>query len=198
MNAALNAVPDDERERQICIKLAVLAALPLPTLGDRYAVNKEEVLLYQSDKLTVVASSLGPGKVTGPITHFGSYEETCGSDSFAGLFVEFLEELCDKDTGVRFQIPVYAKITQNDKQLLSPCTGASTSRSVCDDEPPSAMEVDEAPAAETIEQLIAAGIDSVVDHEWASFPGTSLPEEATPHTDVTARPRRDFPDVIRL
>ena len=60
------------------------------------------------------------------------------------------------------------------------------------------MEVDEAPAAETIEQLIAAGIDTVVDHEWASSPGTSLPEEATPHTDVTARPRREFPDVIRL
>ena len=84
----LDDVPADERERLICIKLAVLAALPLPNLGDRYAVNKEEVLLYQSDKLTVVATSLGPGKVTGPMTHCGSYEETCGSDFFAGLFVE--------------------------------------------------------------------------------------------------------------
>ena len=78
-NAAQNDVPDEERERQICIKLAMLASLPLPTLGDRYAAKEEEILLYQSDKLNIVAASLEPGKITGPITHYGSYEETCGS-----------------------------------------------------------------------------------------------------------------------
>ena len=130
MNAAQNAVPDDERERLICIKLAVLAGLPLPNLGDRYAVNEEEILLYQSDKLNIVAASLGPGKATGPITHYGSYEEVSGWDSSAGLFVEYLGELYDKDTGVRFQIPVYVKITQDDKQLLLPCTGTNIPRSV--------------------------------------------------------------------
>ena len=60
------------------------------------------------------------------------------------------------------------------------------------------MDVSDAPVAETIEQLVAAGINTVVEHEWASSPGTPLPEEATPHTDVTGCTRREFPDVIRL
>ena len=128
--------------------------------------------------------------ILGPITHYGSYEETCGSDFSAGLFVEFLAEVVDEDTGAPYEIPVYAKVTRNGEQLCSLSTGAS--RSVWDDEPPIAMEVSDAPVAETIQQLVAAGIDFVVDHEWASSPGVSLPEEATPHTDVTARPRSVF------
>ena len=56
LNAAPSSAPDDEeRERQICIKLAMLASLPLPTLGDRYAA-KDEVLLYQSDNFVIVAA----------------------------------------------------------------------------------------------------------------------------------------------
>ncbi len=94
-------------------------------------------MLYQSDKLITVAFSLGPGKTTGPITHYGSYEETCGSEFSTGLFIEFLGEVVDKETGVSRQIPVYAKVTQNEKQLCSLSTGAS--RSVWDDEPPNAM-----------------------------------------------------------
>ena len=82
------------------------------------------------------------------------------------------------------------EIQQRRAQERRGSTGAS--RSVWDDEPPTAMEVSDAPVAETIQQLVAAGIDSVVDHEWASSPGASLPEEATPHTDVTARPRSVF------
>ena len=110
---ALEDVSDDERERLICIKLAVLAGLPFPKVGDQYVVNSQDVMLYQSDKLTTVAYSLGHGKTTGPITHYGSYEETCGSEFSTALFIEFLGEVVDKETGVSRQIPVYAKVTQN-------------------------------------------------------------------------------------
>ena len=52
---------------------------------------------------------------------------------FTGLFIEFLGEVFDKDAGVSFQIPVYAKVTQNDKQLLSLSSDTNTSRSVWDE-----------------------------------------------------------------
>ena len=54
------------------------------------------------------------------------------------------------------------------------------------------------PVSELIGQLAAAGIDPSPSHEWASRPGSSLQTGETPHTEATARPRREFPDVGRL
>ena len=74
-------------------------------------------------------SSIEAGKATGPITYHGSYEETCAADlwnSDAGLYVEYTDEVIHKRTGEKVSIPVYLKITRNDKQLVTPCTVAGT------------------------------------------------------------------------
>ncbi len=96
LNAAPSTAPDeDERERQICNKLAMLASLPVPCLGDRY-VASDGLLLFDSDKFTNVVSSIEAGKTTGPITYHGSYEETCASDFWntdAGIYVEYTDEV---------------------------------------------------------------------------------------------------------
>ena len=73
---ALTNTSKEDQDFENCSKLAALAGIQLPVLGDHYRTKTEEVLVYQAVDLSTIARKLEPGKIFGPIVDYSCYEET--------------------------------------------------------------------------------------------------------------------------
>ncbi len=182
----------EEQDFESCAKLAALAGIRLPVLGDHYCTMNEEALVYQAADLSTIARKKEPGKIFGPIVDYCSYEETqeispmC-SELRVGILVAFNDEAVDKTSGLSYSYRAYIKLTRDREQLCAPSSGPV--KSFWDDAPPTEMSTNPADAVEdaplTATQMIAQ----------LRSAGVSLREE-TPGVVLSTR-RRDFPGQRR-
>ena len=81
-----------DQEEQNINKLAALAGIRVPFMGDYYETGANEVIIYQSKDLSVMTGVIDPGKFFGPIVDYHSYQDKSGETFIAGLIVEFVDQ----------------------------------------------------------------------------------------------------------
>ena len=129
---ALKEISKEDHDFENCTKLAALAGIRLPVLGDHYSTTTEEVLVYQTIDLSTIARKLEPGKIFGPIVDYSCYEETLElsptrSEFHAGILVAFDDEAVDKTSGLSFSYRAFVNITRNGEQICVPSSGPAKS-----------------------------------------------------------------------
>ena len=115
---ALKDISEEDQEHENCTKLAAVAGIRLPVLGDHDCTNTEEVLVYQAADLSTITRKIEPGKTFGPIVDYSCYEETIElsptcSEFYAGILVAFEDEAVDKTSGLSYSYRAFVKITRN-------------------------------------------------------------------------------------
>ena len=69
-------------------------------MGDYYETGANEVIIYQSKDLSAMVGIIDPGEYFRPIVDYHSYQDKPGATFSAGLFVEFIDQEKDKETGL--------------------------------------------------------------------------------------------------
>ena len=83
------ATKKDDDDNQ---KLAVLANLKLPQIGDYYVCGPMGATIYSDKALTTISGKIDATKTFGPIIDFSFYRLDSAKDFIAGLVVEFMHK----------------------------------------------------------------------------------------------------------
>ena len=114
------ATKKDDDDNQ---KLAVLANLKLPQIGDYYVCGPMGATIYSDKALTTISGKIDATKTFGPIIDFSSYRLDSAKDFIAGLVVEFMHKTSADSLGNFVEYHAWAKITENAVALCSLSSG---------------------------------------------------------------------------
>ena len=108
------ATKKDDDDNQ---KLAVLANLKLPQIGDYYVCGPMGATIYSDKALMTISGKIDATKTFGPIIDFSSYRLDSAKDFIAGIVVESMHKTPAYSLGNFVEYHAWAKITENSVAL---------------------------------------------------------------------------------
>ena len=129
------------------LKLAALAGIRMPQMGDYFEAGTAGTNIYSSKDLSVISGFVNPGQYFGPIIDYDSYRIDSAVDFVAGLMVEFVGRGKDS-SGACFEYNAFVKITSNAEAICSLSSGPKATHSIWEDCGPEVIQDTEPTATE--------------------------------------------------
>ena len=160
------ATKKDDEDNQ---KLAVLANLKLPQIGDYYVTGSMGAAIYSDKALTTVSGKIEAGRTIGPIIDFSSYRIDSAQDFIAGLVVEFMHKTSADSLGNFVEYHAWAKITENNVALCS--LSSRPAPTIWDEDDAAAMSTEPASSSSAVigsgyRREVTPGIAPISKVQW--------------------------------
>ena len=135
------------------LKLAALAGIKMPQMGDYFEAGAAGASIYSTRDLSVISGFVNPTQYFGPIIDYDSYRIDSAADFVAGLMVEFVDRGKDS-SGACFEYHAFVKITANAEAISSLSSGPKATHSIWEDCGPEVIQDTEPTATEPSSLLL--------------------------------------------
>ena len=176
---------DSDKAEENRLKLAALASIKMPQMGDYFQAGAAGASLYSSKDFSVIFGFVKPGQYFGPIIDYDSYRLDSDNEFVACLMVEFVDRGKNSSGGF-FEYHAFVKLTANDEALCSSSSGPKAKHSIWDDDGPEVIQ-DTAPTANEPSSSSSMPSASAKGSGREVTPGTTSLSKASPRWPPSRR-----------